>query len=507
MKRIGIILEPSVHGRPDWGEAWLFDVIEAHPAISFTISLIDGHAAQEGEMSWPANLSVVELGGDEGPAGKRRRRPRLDSLVRAFTALAAAKRPDDKTISDALIEGLHIAPEMAFHDFWRDPVAWELLVVAAERRNLSVPFGEFRDVVRDLARPLWECFRRSRCIPEADLYHGIGGERAALLTSTLARSRGTRFFVTESGDRVQALWREQYRECVHEPGTLTMEATHGLDLKRRARLRLFRMAMRTGRLSHSVGEETDDGEGSEPGGETRTDELLLRTRTIRGASRIEDLRRVRMRRVAVSPTDTVIGFAMEKECDETVLDWFLQAAGHVGRQFESVRFDVFAEWEASSESKRDALQERWAPNLPIRWKSLDGIEDSLARIDILILPDQRASGDQILVHCFEAQIPVIASWINRESDLLLRIPPDEKNRYFLPVGAGDAGELEDAMIDLLCDHRRREEAGRLAHRHLRRVVDHDRMIDDWRILYQGDVRGRTHAVEALNEQAVDLVAT
>lgn len=482
VNRICLIVEPPHWTRRSLGEPWLFEVIREYEEVEFTIVVVGQSGIEDvQETGFPENVKSVKIvnlddGFKGGGKDRRLNQRKFGHLVQKIASMVEGESIGMESMREVFIEMSNVAPDASFETVWRDPVVWELITSACEMHEVKIPFTDYYEIVEFVVRPIWNLLSVTKEIPEVDLFHGVGGSYAGLLSVTLAEKTGAKSVFT---DNRRAPARQLFRY---------MRESWAENMELRPRLKMLmdhKQLWLDKTYSFVCNYSGQVVSGSRPAAKLIAERSGLKKPVMRigiGTEK-ESSRRSRLRRRSLHPNEFLIAAIFERNSRSDV-EMFLSSAGAVDRQFENCRFQLWGSWSDDDKGLLKKLAISLAPIADLEFLHINSIEDSIDEIDIAVISGQAELGDQLLGVMFNAQIPVIATEVDKFSGLLESLDTDRLSDFIIEVGAGDASDMEEALLRFLSNHRLYEAAGRSARRHLNRNFAFEDMINDYGRVYQ-----------------------
>ncbi len=482
IEKICLIVEPPHWTRRSLGEPWLFDVIQRFPEIRFSLVVVGaGDIDEVLQSGYPANVESVQVanldtGTHKGKKSKRVTQKKFARLVQTVAVMVENSSLGLKAMRETFLEISKVAPDMPFEEAWRDPVVWELITTACELHKVELPFTDFYEIVESVISPIWNLLSIAEEVSEADVYHGVGGSYAGLLSVILAEKNDSRSVFT---DNRRAPARQMFRyfsEYWKVNAELQPRVSRLMDHEQLWMEKTYAF------VCHCADQVVS---GSSPAARLIAERAKLRKPVLRIGigSDDENARRTRMIRRHQNGNEFLIGGVFERQSRSDV-EMFLAAAHSVDQQFEGCRFHLWGNWNEEEKAHFLQLAEERSPIADVSFSSIESIEDKIGQIDIAVIPGQCEVGDQLLGMMFNAQIPVVATDVDKFSGILESLNWEGSHDFLIQTGAGDGSEMEEALLNLLSNHRLYEAAGHSARRHLNRNFYHDDMIADYGRVYQ-----------------------
>jgi glycosyltransferase involved in cell wall biosynthesis len=173
---------------------------------------------------------------------------------------------------------------------------------------------------------------------------------------------------------------------------------------------------------------------------------------------------------------------------------FFEAAAHVRRQLEDVRFLVIGDGERRAELEQLVRQQGLSQHVHfLGWRS--DLTHVFADLDVVTLASRNEGSPVSLIEAMAAARPVVATAVGGVPEVVLH------GQTGLTVPSGDARALANGLIKVLNDPELAKQFGQAGRRHVYPRYDASRLVDDVRNLYVRELASRGRVVPSLGATA------
>lgn len=247
---VGLILEGTYPYVMGGVSAWVHQIIEGLPDVTFSILYIGAKHEPDAKRNYelPKNVIAIEEVYLHEPLTKAEQKPaRMPLELRAMLYQQLRKfyvgSGDQERLDHfwTLLDGLNEADgQISFGNFLKNREIWEILTDVYDRFCPDESFIDYFWTVRFLHLPLWNIWKARHRVPPAKLYHSVSAGYAGLIGAITARHRRVPFILTEHGiytkERIAEI---SQADWIYEPDRFRINYNEGLGKLKQMWINLF----------------------------------------------------------------------------------------------------------------------------------------------------------------------------------------------------------------------------------------------------------------------------
>lgn len=471
--------------------SWVDQLVRAFPDYSFGAVFIGSRQEDYGEQRYelPSNLLHLEAHylGEQGEAPMIRRRPGNDEKLEAMRAWHSSFLSRDAADAEKRMvdPGFYLssAEGVDYSQFLYSEYAWEFITEMYQSRCSDPSFLDYFWTVRNMHGPLWRLAAIADGLIPAGLYHAVSTGYAGFLGAMLGSSRNRPLLLSEHGiytkerriDLLQSDWIRDNREALQkDPAEISYYRTLWM--------RFFETL---GRICYAVAgdivslyegarlRQVEDGAPAE------------RTRVIPNGIDVERFAPAGLQGPGNPPQVlTLVGRVVPIKDIKTFIRTIRILADRIP-EIEGWIVGPSDEDEDYADECR-ALAESLQVSERVRFMGMRNVEEIYPRSGVVLLSSISEGLPLVVIEAFAAGIPVVTTDVGACSQLVNGVDAEDRELGAAGaiVGINDPKGLAEASFGLLQSPERWRAASDAALRRVRRYYTTDRMISEYRKLYE-----------------------